>query len=370
MDSGEVGIVFLVLCIIGGALWIRKNVKNSEYKDRVVPFREPLVPEEFYKVCNPAPEAPYTVVWILRDYGPGAAEMYHTIHSWNRYMKETLGWNPVVIVPDTTLRSHHDIPIIQFYQRTEIGILMRAAKMIWCGPMVYETAAVTAKRSGRPLYAIGDREDDRGEFELARKVLEGIQIVYTSEWIRKSWGFPGIVFQPILKLKLVATSRNQITGILNSVEEARQFFKLGRALPEFYFLGISRNLKLRRQPERNIVVWPWAAGTLVWMEETGILCCYSGNWAAVEAAASGIPVLCAPDPVLKEILGPAGSYRPTSEWAATIRELKTNIVAYENASKYVIKATAEWNSKGDAERLKLLVEDASPRPPSSIAPLR
>lgn len=331
--------IVLVFCILGLVLWVRKNLKHTKYQGRVIPFREPLVPEDFFKICT---RDSNVIVWILREYGPDRGELPGTIHAWNLYLK-SIGWSPVVFVPETVATAYEEIPIFQFWRKVELENCLWSAKAIGCGPMVLETAALTAKRSNKPLFSVISSTTTTGE-DVSK--IYPIHRIYTAEWLSASYKLPGTVIRRPLNLKPSSGKRQQITCF---VGEGVEFYSLVHELPTKFFLGIGG----RASKESNLVVWSKPGN---WLEETGILCNFLEEpdiQFVLEAAAAGIPILSIPCPAIREVLPSLEFFK--DGWAKRIQELDDPIV-YERESRRLAKEAATRTTRADMEELKILLE--------------
>ena len=142
-------IIILSICTI---LFIRHTLnRNKTISDRIVGYRDPLVPEDFYKLCRHTQErqGTPTIVWIVRHYLPDYRTEY-TAHDINLYLIK-IGWKVIVIVPNSSTDSYEGVPIYQFHQKTEIELAIQGAYCIFTEHEVLETAAITSLRSRKPL---------------------------------------------------------------------------------------------------------------------------------------------------------------------------------------------------------------------------
>ena len=353
--------ICLLVLILGAVLWIRKNLVHTEFKGRVVPFREALVPPGF---ANPTVfEAPYTILWILRDYGPDASATSKTIHSWNLFLKG-IGWRPVVAIPDGGNILWEDIPVLEFWQKFEIETTLLQAKVIGAGPMVIEMAAATAANAGRPLFlAIGDE----GQEEFIRKAIHlqpACSLLYTAGWLQEKYGIPGTVVHRDLRLKARGTSRQQITCLGVDSESWLQFSELARRMPEQFFLAVARGGEEipGSGGGANLAVM---GGRDPWIQETGILLVFSELAATpelLEVAMEGIPILAAAGGAtwIQEMLGDSVEFLEEARpkiWMERIQNLRENSVEYELAGRRVKEAAAEWNVRPELERLRIAIQD-------------
>jgi hypothetical protein len=317
--------ILLVICTI---LLIRKRM-GGRLSERIAPYRNSLVCEEFYKVCRPSQGRPQ-IVWILRDYMPiaiGAKE--RMAHAVNLYLTK-IGWKVVVIVPESSINSYEDIPILQFYQKTEIELAIHEASCIFTeGTKVLETASKTALRSRLPLVIF---LNDEG---LAIKSLEQKPyLVYTSNWIKTVYSeltLNSIVLSRVLNWRnyVTHTTREYITILSN--EEENKSLEIVKALPEYNFLGIFGE---KNSPLRNLTIWGPQLEERAIYAITGILCCLGSSVVPIQGMTPGIPIIASPTPLAKEILETSGLYATTvDEFVSHIRSLKGDTLFYKKYSE-------------------------------------
>ena len=333
-------ILFLILGII---LFIRLQMTNRKMNsDRVVAYREPLVPEDFYKVCNKFGTT--TIVWIVRHYLPdfraGAECMAHDI---NLYLLK-IGWKIIVIVPYSSTDSYEGIQILQFYQKTEIELAIQGAHCIFTQYQVLETAMITSLRSRIPIVVFA-HDDSLGMWIQKLKTIHtNIYLVNNSKWIEnvyQQYGLQSIILYPPVNWRkyMTHTTREYITMVnMNGNKGALQFFRIAKALPEYKFLGIRGSYanQYDNSSLSNLTIWNSQLDMRSVYSITGILCVpsKSESWGrvAIEAASSGIPIIASPTPGLKEALETAGLYADrddTGSWVKLIRELKENPLFYK-----------------------------------------
>jgi len=349
--------VFLGLFII---LYVRKNVKFN-HKNRLTPYKEPLVPEGFWKICRPSD--PPTIVWIVPNYLPdfktGATTMAHDI---NRYFKEVLGWDVIVVTPHSSVTSHGGIPILQFYQAFEIEVAISKAYCLFSQSQVVETAASTAQRSRLPLVLFAEDESLGPWIEKAKKLCDRVNIVNNSTWIsdiNSQYGLNSIILNPPVDWRryVTHTERRYIT-LINMNKGVEEFFAIAKALPEYEFLAVAGSNPKDVVPQSsNVTLWKSQNDMRVVYNMTGILCIPSKekSWSrsAIEAAASGIPVVAGTG--LKETLDYAGIF-VEDDWINTIRRLKTDGLYYKKYSELSAKRAKELDPKPQLERFRVWVE--------------
>lgn len=316
--------ILLVICTI---LLVRKKM-DRRLTERIAPYREPLVCEEFYKVCRPSQGRPQ-IVWILRDYMPlGPKE--RMAHAINLYLTK-IGWEIIVIVPESSTNSYEGIQILQFYQKVEIEVAIHGASCIFTQGTVLETASKTALRSRLPLVIF---LHDEG---LTIKSLEQKPyLVYTSNWLKTVYSeltLNSIVLSNTLNWRnyVTHTTREYIT-ILSFDGDENKSLEIVKTLPEYNFLGIFGEKK--NSSLRNLTIWGPQLEERAIYAITGILCCLGSSLPPIQGMTPGIPIIASPTPLAKEILETSGLYATTvDEFVLQIRALKEDTLLYKKYSE-------------------------------------
>lgn len=161
-------------------------------------------------------------------------------------------------------------------------------------------------------------------------------LVFNTEWLRQEYakhGVDGIVIHPpVIMSDHVANTGSHITLVnLNEDKGARIFYALAERFPRFRFLGVvgAHGKQIIRTDLPNVTIQENTPNMRqdVWAQ-TGILLMpsiyESYGMAGVEAMASGIPVIAAPTPGLKESQGKLGYFVKRDHidgWASAIRQL-------------------------------------------------
>jgi len=368
--TSDVTIVFSVFLALFIILYVRRNVEFTN-KNRIAPFREPLVPETFWKYCKPS-DSP-SVVWIVRHYVPdfkaGAECMAYDI---NTYLTAVLGWKVTVIVPYSSVSSYGGVQILQFYQKSEIEVAISKAHYVLSQYQVIETAAITCARSMKPLVLFA-HDDSLGPWIVKAKSLHNnVNIVNNSEWIaniNRQYSLNSFILNPPVDWKRYITysERRYITLInMNGNKGVEQFYKIAAALPEYEFLGVAGSYaKQNGNPlSSNVTLWKSQSDMRVVYNVTGILCVPSKHesWGrvAIEACSSGIPVVASPTPGLKEALDYSGIFAErddTDAWVQIIRKLKRDPLYYKKYSELTSKRARELDPKPQLDRFKVWLEE-------------
>jgi hypothetical protein len=343
-------IIVLAICVgIFAMLYVRKNMKVS-HETRVVPFREALVPTGFWKLCQPSREP--TIVWIIRHYIPerrGAAELM--AHDVNKYFVDGLGWKVLVITPYSSVKSYNGVPIMQFYEKTDIELALAKAHCILCQGDVVETAAITAQRCKLPLVLFSYDRKFGPWIEKAKSLCKNVNLVNTVG--SEAHGLNSIVLGPPVDWRryVTQTERRYITLVnLSSANGSKEFFEIAAALPEYEFLAVADSYENAYSDPKssNVTLWNYQIDMRVVYNVTGILCIFSEGQErfGIEAAASGIPI--------------AGPVRGLGDAALElnvdiIRKLKTDGLYYKKYSELSAKRAKEVNP--NFEKFKVWIED-------------
>ena len=257
-------------------------------------------------------------------------------HAVNLYLTK-IGWKVLVIVPETSVEAYEEIPILQFYQKTEIELAIQGASCIFTeGTNVLETASKTALRSRLP-FVIFLHDEQTSESQI--KVLEQKpHLVYTSNWLKtvlqSKLPFPNIVLSNTLNWRnyVTHTTREYIT-ILTHPDEENKSLEIVKALPEYNFLRISGEKRIQNSSLGNLTIWGPQLEERAIYAITGILCCL-GEAPPIQGMTPGIPIIASPSPLVEEILETSGLYSTTvDEFVSKIRSLKTDTLLYKKYSE-------------------------------------
>jgi hypothetical protein len=319
MDSDALK-VCLVVGVIAAALFYRASVKGTVGR-RITPYRDPLVPENFHRVCEYEKDR-RTIVWILLATDQYSREIAG-------YMGANLGWKFTFVVPPQENKA--DPRVLEFYQRTEVEKAIQHAYCIFSGPGVIETAASTARNSKLPLVlvtSVGIAE----WIPVAEKFTKEIYIVNSlrsADRVNSQLGRPSFLLPPPVfpKQFITHTSRKFITlvpyGALGVADE------IVAAAPQFEFTIVGSKDNLHEV-----------------YSQTGILCVLETPEQfcriAIEAAASGIPCVGTGGNGLKEAMGDAAIYVPNKvgDIVGALSRLKNDPLAYKAAADAAFKHAA------------------------------
>lgn len=182
-------------------------------------------------------------------------------------------------------------------------------------------------------------------------------IVWNTQWVKDWYGeryahIPSVIVRPPVFAEQHATTPGDLVTLvnLNMNKGAGILYKLAERLPHVEFLGVEGghgnqifemwpNVTFQKQTT-NMRDDVWARTKILLVPSIY----ESYGMVAVEALASGIPVLAAPTPGLKESLGDAGTFILREDfdgWASEITSLLTDKKRYAKMSEKSLKRSAE-----------------------------
>jgi glycosyltransferase involved in cell wall biosynthesis len=179
--------------------------------------------------------------------------------------------------------------------------------------------------------------------------------IANSEWIRKTVkrGIPStVVYPPTIPDRYsVKTNKENITLInMNEAKGGKIFWQLARIFPEKKFLGVRGAYGQQVEYEKelpNVTIIDNTPDIQEIYKKTGIILMPSSyeSWGrvAMEASCSGIPVIAAPTPGLKESLDYAGIFAEIDDIAGYVEAIRMldDEKTYEKYSKLGKKRSKE-----------------------------
>lgn len=231
--------------------------------------------------------------------------------------------------------------------------------------------AIAWARHGRPLvHLIHNHTQMRTERIEPR---DAALVVWNSRWIAEQypdWDGPSLVVHPPVDLDEYATDNldrflcGSVTLLnLTAVKGGELFWRLASARPDLPFLGVDGSYYLQEPPpvelvnaehlENQVDVVPIYQRTRVLLMPSGY---ESWGRTAMEAMASGIPVIASPTPGLKELLvsdrlGPCGLFADVGDDQAWLDALAAldDPAFYRQTSSLARQRAVELAVEGDAQ---------------------
>lgn len=188
-------------------------------------------------------------------------------------------------------------------------------------------------------------------------------IIFNTNWVRDSVNSRVdlsdrcVVMHPPVNPGEFETTPGDFVTLVNPLPEkgAGIFYEAAERLPSVDFLVVEGGYERNRQVFKdlpNVTVQKHTSNMKQDVySRTGVLVMPSSfesyGMTAVEAAASGIPVVAAPTPGLKESLGPYGIFHDIDDvesWIATVGKLTSDRDAWLKASRRIQKARGRVDS--------------------------
>ncbi len=360
-----------VLCILGVSLALVARTRVNQFAEkRVIQFRDPLVPKDFWKVSRQRDAtSPPLLVWLSRGITPDFNPYMYMMDVLQYF--QTQGWATCICTPTFLQDAPSSVPIFQYYQKTFVELAVQRADWLIAEHGTMETAITTAERARKRLLLIVHEEESGSELALVKTYPNvHVQILYTTKALQERFKeYPGFVMTPPFILANFKTHTSKLFTTLSpdaSEEDRDVFLEMCAADGEGKFLCMERpDLPPIRAPPRNLTIWKRTDRRSLWTE-TGILVVPSDReeWGrtALEAAAAGIPTIAHPTESMKETMGDAALYVERSNvrgYVKQIQELRTNVPLYETRSRLARAAANGRSPYYDWERLKLMFETSS-----------
>lgn len=245
------------------------------------------------------------------------------------------GWEVRVIARDVTHDYTFDgVDVVAAKADIHLGVHYGWCDVVLTHLDTTRRAVAWARNGSRPVVHV---VHNHRQLNYHRVPISGAAlVVWNSEWIAeecRAWRGPSMVVRPHVSSDEYATDRTDARDItlvnLTAEKGAALFWRLARLEPERSFLGIkgAYGTQIVEQHARA-QVWENGPDARAFLARTRVLLAPASyeSWgrAAVEALASGIPVLAHPTPGLRESLGPAGIFldrNDTEAWRKALAEM-------------------------------------------------
>jgi glycosyltransferase involved in cell wall biosynthesis len=314
-----------------------------------------MIPANFK--TDTIPVNPKEITWIIHMYPPihnaGAEWM---AHSMNTYLVAA-GWTVNVLLPTFPITTYEGVHIYTFHDPRVPTILARS-KLILSHLDYSEKAVRTAKDLDTPVVLIMHNWAQKLYLKKYETMYDKnkIFLVHNSEWIKHLYdymGFQSIIVYPPVDWRdyKVTTTHTYVTLInLNENKGGDLLIDVAKQMPHVQFLGVigAYGNQIIDRTIPNITYVPSTPDIKTIYAKTDILLVPSKkeSWGrvAVEAMASGIPVVANPTDGLKEALGNAGLFVDRDRvdgWVEAIQKLKSNRTYYRSLSQMASKRSQE-----------------------------
>lgn len=307
------------------------------------------------------------VVAIVHGYFPnhnaGAEAMLHQI----LVDLKNRGHNAVVVVNEPGAEEYEGIKIVKRGSAKEIDAI-RESNIIFTHLDLTRYAMQQGKRYKKQVVHLVHNDK-----QLAYNQVHGaVLAIANSAWIKKTItrAINTVVVYPPTKPEryTVKTTKKNITLInMNEAKGGKMFWQLARILPDYQFLGVKGAYGEQVEYDKelaNVKVIDNTHEIQNVYKDAKIVIMPSSyeSWGrvAMEAACSGIPVIAAPTPGLKESLDYAGIFAEHDDVAGYVESIRMleDEKAYEKYSKLLKKRSKEvadmFDSQMDTLEKKLI----------------
>lgn len=286
--------------------------------------------------------------WLIHMYPPkhnAGAEW--TAHAMNTYLIQRNRVEAKVVVNDNDVDSFEQVPLINRNNAAAVHDAVASSSALLSHLDMEACAVKTAVLCRKPLVLVVHNSFRYQYLQGFKKQLPGnLYLIHNSRWIQNFYaplGLPSIVVHPPVNAEAYATvsSRDYVTLInLCKDKGGIVFGRIAELMPETKFLGVKGAYEEQVIPSfDNVTIVDntpnikeiYGRSALVLMPSKY----ESWGRVAVEAMASGIPVVVHPTTGLKESCSYAGIYCDRNEpedWVREIRRLKTDQAYYERTS--------------------------------------
>lgn len=307
--------------------------------------------------AGPGKKGVYT--WLIHMYPPkhnaGAEWMAHAM---NTYLIQSNRGEANVVVNDNDVDSFEQVQLIIRNNAAAVHDAVASSSVLLSHLDMEPCAVKTAVLCRKPLVLVVHNSFRYQYLKEFKKRLPGnLYLIHNSKWIQKFYaplGLPSIVVHPPVNAEAYATvsSREYVTLVnLSKDKGGTVFSKIAKLMPDAKFLGVRGAYEQQVVPSfDNVTVVDNTPNMKEIYARSAIVLMPSKyeSWGrvAVEAMASGIPVVAQPTNGLKESCSYAGIYRDRNEpeeWVREIRRLKTDRAYYERKSAACKRRAQELN---------------------------
>lgn len=203
-------------------------------------------------------------------------------------------------------------------------------------------------------------------------------VVFNSWWLareHKDWPGPSMVLPPPVFAEDYRTTPGDRITLVNLTEAkgAPLFWKLAEAMPDRLFLGVLGAYGHQIVPDPvppNVEVIPNTANMRDDVYARTCILLVPSSYesygrVAIEAAASGIPVVAHPTPGLLESLGSSGVFRDREDinsWIGILTTLLDAPLAYADVSADMVARSAELDPTADLDLFETALADLAAQP--------
>ncbi len=310
----------------------------------IIKLREmpPLIKKTVVPSDHPVPKS---IVWVTDTYHP-------CIHEFNKFLVQKAGYSVTVIQKQPHHRERDEVVFIPLYETTQVEFMIRHTTVFFATAGSATQVIKTAEQMGKPccLWATDD-----GMASLL-PLYSQIAVIVSGEWLKAAYAAaPILVLTPQIDWGMFVAGggeRQQVAVFLGGARAAWDTAAVARASPSLQFIDYIPNVTPAKiSPNHSQAKLAYFRHEIY--SKTRLLLIPveypDAPVHAVEALASGIPVIFGSSPALSEIVSDGGVTIPGEDrhasWAAVVEKLMTDTASYELLLRKVGRRSRELRGR-------------------------
>jgi glycosyltransferase involved in cell wall biosynthesis len=303
---------------------------------------------EFESIIVRTDRKPGTIVWLMRSYLPNVkAGSEITAHALNRYLL-TRGWRIIVVLPDWRQWDVDGVKCIKFDPDSRaVADAFMAADVIFCQNYDTIKSFNVLEPFKKPIvYFLHLEKEKRDILQTRFSVPVGIVFNSLSQKEVNPTIHENTIVRPFIDFdKFMPRSRSITDGSVvllncNKNKGGELLIQLAKQMPDVKFLGVRGAYQKQLEDKLpNLDYLPLQDDPRRIYEGAGIVIMpsKSESWGrvALEAMASGVPVIVSKSPGLRECTSNAAAnycaYDDVACFGSAIRKLRSDPIAYKSA---------------------------------------
>jgi glycosyltransferase involved in cell wall biosynthesis len=384
---GTIGLALIILLVVSFLTgWRKKLIQKGIWKSGEED--PPLSRDEYLnagKDCPAKASGTKRIVWVMHSWVPNVrAGSEITAEAQIDYLKKK-GWDVVVLVHRWVVPEHNGVRIYpieknKILQSPYIVNLIKTADILCVQNYNVQDFIFSCEQFKKPIVVFLHTQNDNRDI-LNFRFGSPIYVVYNVNFLKLESNntYPSIVIHPkvdTVPFKIQKKDPRFVTLVnCNENKGGEIIIRLAKALPDVQFLAIKGGYHkqiIDPNPPANLTYMETQQDMTKVYEQTKILIVPSKSetWGrvAVEAMASGTPVITSRSPGLLECVGKSViscDRNDTSCWVEKINTLMKSEKAYSEASDKALKRVAELDSEDEYLRLEQFLDDCRNRHSSS-----
>lgn len=346
---------------------------------------DPILSEEQYltsgKDCPPKQPGVRRIIWVMHSWVPNVRAGSEITAEAQIDFLQKQGWEVIVlvhrwIVPEYKGTRIYPIRKNQLLESPYIVSLFKSADLLCVQNYNMQDFIFAVEQFQKPIVVFLHTQNDNRDILNFRFGMP-IYVVYNVNFLKleSSNTHPSIVVHPKVDtapFKIPKKDAKYITLVnCNDNKGGEILIHLAKTLPDYQFLGVKGGYYkqvIDPNPPPNLIYVETQKDMTKIYEKTKILIVPSKSetWGrvAVEAMASGTPVITSRSPGLLECVGKAViscDRNDTSCWSEKITNLMKSEKEYAAASKRALERVNELDTEEEYERLNQFLLDCSKR---------